>query len=691
MKIQIYLIASLLFMSSLNAQVDRSKIPTGGPAPKINLGKPVTKDLKNGMKLILVRNNKLPRVFFNLFLDNPPQSEGDKVGLSGITSSILGKGTKNYSKEEFIDEIDFMGANLNLGVSSSSGSSLSKFFPKLLYMMADGLLNPTFDEEEFNKSKERSIEGIKADENSVTAASRRVENILLYGKEDPRSEYLTKESLNNIVFGDVEPYFKRNFIPNNAYFIIIGDFDIYGTINQIEYLFKKWKKGKVQNTNYIPSEINETAIHFVDMPNAIQSEVTFQNSISMRMNSDDYIPLLVTNKILGGGPEARLEQQIRENKGYTYVARSSTGTNKYGKARFGAFTSTREEVTDSAVIEILNEIQKIRTVTVSEKELNDVKAKYFGDFVLATESPSTIASYTINTETQDLDEDFYKNYLSNINSVTSSEIMNTANKYFKLYNGQIVVTGKGAALADKLENITFEGKKLAVYYYDKYGNSIEKPVFNKEISSEVTAETVINKYIEKIGGSEKLSSVSTISVEASVTIPGAPFKPKAIIKEKSPNLTSMEMSVEGMGTLMKQKFDGNNGYMEQMGQKIPMQSDQLESERNQKGLFDELYMDKATMEIVSLGPVDGKDAYKIKTKENSFNYYDAESGLLIMTEESTNQGGNIIKSITKFSDYREVDGILYAFKREITAGPQKIEFEITSVIFNEEISVNFFK
>jgi predicted Zn-dependent peptidase len=691
MKIQIYIIASLLFISSLNAQVDRSKIPIGGPAPQINLGKPVTKDLENGMKLILVRNNKLPRVFFNLFLDNPPQSEGDKVGLSGITSSILGKGTKNYSKEEFIDEIDFMGANLNLGVSSSSGSSLSKFFPKLLNMMADGLLNPTFDKEEFNKSKERSIEGIKADENSVAAASRRVENILLYGKADPRSEYLTKESLNNIVFEDIEPYFKRNFTPNNAYFIIIGDFDISSTINQIEILFKKWKKGKILSRNYISNEANETAIHFIDMPNAIQSEVTFQNSILMKMSNDDYIPLLVTNKILGGGPEARLEQQIRENKGYTYVARSSTGTNKYSDARFRAFTSTREEVTDSAVIEILNEIKKIRTISVSEKELNDVKAKYFGNFVLATESPSTIANYTINTETQDLDEDFYKNYLSNINSVTSSEIMITANKYFKLYNGQIVVAGKGAVLADKLENITFEGKKLAVYYYDKYGNSIEKPVFNKEISSELTAESVINKYIEKIGGREKLTSVSTISLQASVTIPGAPFKPKAIIKEKSPNLTSLEMSVEGMGTLMKQKFDGNNGYMEQMGQKIPMENDQLEIERSQKGLFDELYMDTATMEIVSLGPVDGKDAYKIKTKENSFNYYDAESGLLIMTEESANQGGNTIKSITKFSDYREVDGILYAFKRELTAGPQKIEFEITSVIFNEEISVDFFK
>ena len=151
------------------------------------------------------------------------------------------------------------------------------------------------------------------------------------------------------------------------------------------------------------------------------------------------------------------------------------------------------------------------------------------------------------------------------------------------------------------------------------------------------------------------------------------------------------MSVEGMGTLMNQKFDGQSGYIEQMGQKIPMQKDQIDSSKSKKGLFDEIFMDDSEMEIVNLGPVDGKDAYKIKVKDNSFRYYDAESGLLIMTEESTQQGGNTIKSITKYSDYKEVDGILYAFKREILAGPQKIDFEILSVKFNEEISDEFFK
>lgn len=684
-------VAFALFTLISFSQVDRTTIPESGPTPEINLGEPIKYELKNGMKLILVKNNKLPRVFFNLFIDRQPLYEGEKAGISLLTSDLLGKGTKNISKDEFIEKIDFMGANLNLSASGASGSSLSKFFPDLIDLLADGLFNPIFDQDEFTKSLDRFKEGIKADENSVPAAARRVESILAYGKNHPNSEYTTIESLNNIEFNDIEPYFNKNFLPNNSYMVIIGDFDVDSTTNQIEKLFKKWKKGRISDESLKTNSNSKTAIHFIDMPNAIQSEVSFQNLIEMRMNDSEYFSLLLANKILGGGPENRLEQQIRENKGYTYVARSSFGSSKYSKSRFRGYTSTREEVTDSAVIEMLNEIKKIREIDVTEKELNDVKAKYFGNFVLATERPSTIANYTVQIETQNLDKDYYKNYLSNINSVTVSDIKNAANKYFNLHNGQIVVTGKGSSIADNLENIVFDGKKFDVYYYDKYGNLIDKPVFNKEISSEVTVSSIIDKYIAEIGGKEKLSSIKTISIEANVTIPGAPFKPKAIIKEKSPNLSSLVMSVEGMGTLMNQKFDGQSGYIEQMGQKIPMQKDQIDSSKSKKGLFDEIFMDDSEMEIVTLGPVDGKDAYKIKVKDNSFRYYDAESGLLIMTEESTQQGGNTITSITKYSDYKEVDGILYAFKREILAGPQKIDFEILSVKFNEEISDEFFK
>jgi zinc protease len=685
----IYTISFFICLFSYS-QFDRSKIPSSGPSPEINLGEPTEYELKNGLKIILVKNSKLPRVFFNLFIDSQPIFEGEKAGISSITSSLIGKGTKNISKDRFLDEIDFMGANLSLSATGAFGSSLSKFFPKLLDMTADGLFNPVFDIEEFTKSKERLIEGIKSDENSVPAAARRVANILAYGKNHPISEYPTEKSINNIEFDDIEKFFKSNFKPNNSYMVVVGDFDIDATIKQIEALFKKWKKGKVTSSKFLSNSATKTAIHFIDMPNAIQSEISFQNLINLKKNNPDYFSLLITNKILGGGAENRLEQQIRENKGYTYVARSTFGTSKYVDSRFRAFTNTREQVTDSAVFEILNEIKKIKNFNVEVKELEDVKAKYFGDFVLATEGPSTIANYAVQIKTQNLGKDFYKNYLSNINSISIEQVRNTANKYFDLENGQIIVAGKGSAIADKLENIEFNGKKLQVYYYDKYGNSIEKPVFKKEISDNITVKDIFDKHIESIGGVEKLNSVKSITITAAVTIPGAPFKPSAIIKEKFPNKSSMEMSVPNMGTLMTQKFNGEDGYIEQMGQKIPYEDDQKTEQKEKKGLFEEIYLDDSVAQIVSLSPVDGKDIYKVQIKENSFRFYEADTGLLIMTEETTVAMGNEIKTITKFSDYKEVDGVKYAFKREIITGPQTIVIEADQVILNEEIADDFF-
>jgi zinc protease len=176
-----------------------------------------------------------------------------------------------------------------------------------------------------------------------------------------------------------------------------------------------------------------------------------------------------------------------------------------------------------------------------------------------------------------------------------------------------------------------------------------------------------------------------------VKIPNAPFSPTAEIKQKHPNLNSLVMTVEGMGTLMSQKFDGENGYIEQMGQKIPFEEDQINSEKEKLGLFEETYLDSNKMEIISLNPIDGKDLYKIKVNGKSFRYYDAATNLLIIKEETVNVAGNEITSITKYSNYKEIEGVLFPYKREITSGPQTVVFEISSIKFNEEIDDSFFK
>ena len=136
------------------AQVDRSKQPEPGPAPKINLGQPDEFTLNNGLKVLVVENHKLPRVSASLIIDNKPHAE-EKPATAALVSSLLGTGTENMSKDDFNEEIDFLGANVNFGSESVYASSLSKFFPRVMELMAEGALKPKFTQEEFEAEKNK--------------------------------------------------------------------------------------------------------------------------------------------------------------------------------------------------------------------------------------------------------------------------------------------------------------------------------------------------------------------------------------------------------------------------------------------------------------------------------------------------------------------------------------------------------
>ena len=154
MKIQnIFLLFFLIFSFLTYGQIDRSKPPKSGPAPAINLGKPQTFTLKNGIIVLVVENHKLPRAYANLTIDNKPDYEGKIKGVSSLVSSLMGNGTKSISKDEFNEEVDFMGASLSLSASGGYVSSLKRYFPRALELMADALINPIFPQEEFDKEK----------------------------------------------------------------------------------------------------------------------------------------------------------------------------------------------------------------------------------------------------------------------------------------------------------------------------------------------------------------------------------------------------------------------------------------------------------------------------------------------------------------------------------------------------------
>ncbi len=691
MKTKISALLVLFFVAfSVTAQIDRSKQPQPGPAPKISLEKPQEFTLKNGLKVLVVENHKLPRVSFSLTLDNPPVLDGNKSGVSSLLGAMLGNGTTSVAKDDFNNEVDFLGANISFGATNAYASSLSKYSNRILELLADAALNPLLVEDEFKKEKDKLIESLKAEAKSVDAIAGRVVNALSYGTHHPYGEFTTEETINNVTFGDVVAYYEKYFNPNNAYLVVVGDVEFKSIKKEIEKRFGKWTK-TVDVSSKLPEptpNVQFTQINFVDMPNAVQSNLTLTHNVNLKMTDSDYHAVLIANRILGGGFNSYLNMNLREEHGYTYGARSSIDADKYVSS-FSASTAVRNMVTDSAVVETLKEINRIKTTPVDAEALKNAKAKYVGDFVLALERPQTIARYALNIKTNNLPADFYETYLQKINAVTVADVQRVADNYFNPENARVIIVGKGS---DVVENLEKTG--IPVKYFDTYANPVDKPVFSKPIPAGVTAQTVIDGYLEAIGGKDKAKTVTSTFATSNVTIEGLPFAPKAEVKTMAPNKESLEMSIDGMGVVMKQKFDGNTGYAEQQGMRMDLTADEVAEKKATYSIFPELYYDVSAVSLESLASIDGNDVYKLKVTaggKDSYRYYDAKTGLLIRVESTVEAQGQSFTSVIDYANYSTVDGLQFPYSESIKTGPQQISLNVTNIVLNSGVTEDDFK
>ncbi len=676
MKKSIIILSSLFLTLIMQAQ-NRTQ-PKPGPSPVINIKKPESFTLPNGLKVMVVENHKLPRVSFTLSIDNTPYAEGNKKGVADLTSSLIGNGSMKIPKDAFNEEIDFLGADINFYSSGASASCLSKYSGRILELMADGALNPNFTQTEFDKEKDKLIEGLKTQEKSVAAVAGRVQNVLAFGKSHPSGEFLSEETIKNVTLTDVENNYHTNFVPENAYLIIIGDVKFKETKKAVEKLFGSWLKASAPSLTYSdPKNVQYSQINFVDMPNAVQSEIALQNTVNLKMNDKDYFATIVANQILGGDFNSYLNMNLREAHGWTYGARSSIGGSKY-VSTFRASTQVRNAVTDSAVVEFFKEIKKIRTEKVSDEMLSNVKAGYVGKFVMQIEKPQTVAGYALRIKTQGLPEDFYENYIKNINAVTAEDVLAVANKYFLEDNIRVVIVGKGSEVLPGLEKL-----KIPMFYFDKYGVATEKPVMKKAVAAGVTAKTVLDNYIKAIGGEKAVLAVKSLSTIATGEIQGTALEMTS--KITSSNKLVIEMKAMGM-TMMKQVVNEKGAYVTQQGQRKDLEGDKLAEVKASAMPFDEIKMSqKADVTLDGIESFNGADAYVIKNGKSTL-YYDVTSGLKIGKAVVQEANGQKMTQITNFGDYKEVKGIKFPFKTSLSFGPQEIEFKTTEVKINEGVS-----
>lgn len=679
-----------LFMVAAHAQIDRSKQPKPGPAPEINLKEPASFELNNGLKVLVVENHKLPRVRIQLTIDNPPILEGDKAGVSSLTGSMLGKGSKNIPKDDFYEEVDFLGATISIGNQSAFASSLSKYFPRVLELLADAALNPDFKQEEFEKEKDILLTGLKSEEKDVSAIADRVEVALAYGKNHPYGEITSQETVNNVTLMDVEQFYRSYFVPANAYLVVIGDVEFENVKELVTKYFTPWSKAVPPSFTYSdPTDAQYTQINVVDVPNAVQSEVTVENITNLKMKDADYLDALVANRILGGGSQARLFKNLREDKGYTYGSYSGIRDNKYSPMRFNAYAQVRNAVTDSAVVQILEELDRITSEPVSEEELANAKATYAGSFVMALERPETVANYALNIETEGLPKDFYKTYLERLDAVTVEDVQKAAQKYFSTSNARVVVTGKGSDIIENLEKVSFKGKTVPVLFYDKYANKTEKPDYSAAVPEGMDANTILEKYIEAIGGKTKLDGVESYSMVAEAEMQGM----KLELEMKKTTKDQFMQDVKVMGNSMsKQVLDGDSGYAVVQGQRKDLTPEEIEKVKEESSAFPELnYLAAGNVTLEGVEQVGDSKAYKLKISDSKSAFYDMETGLKVQEVTTQEVQGQQMMSTLGYGDYQEVSGIKFPFKIIQTVGPQSFEFMVKEIKVNEGVDASDFK
>ena len=686
-KILIYILA-LTFTSNAYAQVDRSKLPTPAAAKSIQIGNYESFTLKNGMKVFVVENHKLPRVTLSLVFNHEPVMEVENAGYVDMVGTMLRRGTTSRTKEQLDEEIDFIGGSLGANATSVYASSLTKHQDKLLELMTDILLNPVFPEAELEKIKTQTMSGLAANKDDANSISNNVTTALVFGKNHPYGTLTTEETVGNIKIEDIKNYYQTYFKPNIAYLAIVGDINKKEAQKLVKKYFAAWEQGEIPSPKYdMPKAPEKTFVALVDKPSAVQSVIDITYPVDLKPGTPDVIKSRVLNQILGGGSSARLFTNLREDKGYTYGAYSSLSSDEL-VGSFSASASVRNEVTDSAFNEFILELDKIKNNDVLEEELNLAKSSIAGSFARSLESPQTVAQFAINAARYNLPEGYYANYLKNVQAVSIADVKATAQKFINTDRAYFTVVGKASDIKEKLSVFG------EVKYFDTYGNEYT-PSDAPQIPAGLTAQKIISDYIKAIGGSEAIMAVKSAKIISEAEIQGQKLSITTYNVSPNKSLTSIVMG--GAMEVQKQVFDGTNYAEFSRGNKAPSDENKTKDALVEASLIPEMNYEKLDVKtkLNAVEKVGEAYAYAVDVTypsgKKTTQYFDIKSGLKVRVANFiTTPQGEMVQNVD-YQNYSPENGVLLPHLTIIPMGPMKLEAKVSTVEINNKVDDAIFK
>ncbi|HEX6124216.1 MAG TPA: pitrilysin family protein [Pyrinomonadaceae bacterium] len=444
-----------------------AKLPKPGPDPKFSLPPIEKTKLSNGMNVWMVEHHELPIISMNMVFGTGSANEPDnKIGVSSMTSQLLDDGTTTRSAADIANQLQSIGIQ---GIGTSTGwdstgvsmQTLTKNLDKAIEIYADVVQNPVFPATEVEQLRRRLLVGLRQQRSNPNAISNIVYNKVLYG-DHAYGRSNSEASINAITRDDLVAFYGSTYRPNNATLIVVGSFDKAALKNKLEKAFAGWKTGDVSARDLgMPKPFEKVGIFLVDRPNSAQSVVSV-GQIGVDRMSPDYYPIMVMNSILGGQFTSRINMNLREDKGYTYGARSSF-TFRRGAGPFEAGGDIQTAVTKEAIAEIMKELNDIRGGRpVTQQELDYNKQSIIRRYPSGFETVGQISNQLSNLVVYGLPDTYFNDYIAKVNAVTVQDVERVAKKYLDPSKMAIVVVGDRKVIEPGLKDLGYQITHLDV-------------------------------------------------------------------------------------------------------------------------------------------------------------------------------------------------------------------------------------
>ena len=433
--------------AKLNALLARLAKPK--PDPALRLPPVQRRKLSNGLEVLIVEHHELPVVDFNLVVKSGAASDpAERPGLATLTADLLDEGTKTRSALDISNQLADIGAQLSVGggwdSTNASLTTLTRHLDRALEIYADVLLNPAFPENDLKRLRSSRLTTLQQQRDNAQSIADRVYASVLYGGKHPYGRSLIGDAraAEMMSGADVRQFYETHFLPNNSALVVVGDVTPAQIVPKLEKAFGQWKRGPAPQVDLaadVPAR-GRAAVYLVDRPGAAQSVIQIGH-VGVARSTPDYFPLLVMNTMLGGQFTSRLNLNLREDKGYTYGARSGYSFRR-GAGPFSASAGVQTAVTKESVAEFLKELRGIRgDVPVTERELEFAKQAIVRGFPRSFETPGQIGNRLTDLVLYNLPDDYFNSYAARVRAVTLADVQRVAQKYLDPAHAAVLVVG----------------------------------------------------------------------------------------------------------------------------------------------------------------------------------------------------------------------------------------------------------